>query len=126
MWHYKYDKPSVIWIKLGWRLSGIMKQEIALKGKKETLENKKNIIIYLVLMKINNKKISLQQFLPLSEAEIQGLLQPARANLAWFQSLQLPSTQSESPLVLMPLAPKSRLSFKACTQLRTVAGVASV
>jgi hypothetical protein len=34
--------------------------------------------------------------------------------LAWFQSLQLPSTQSESPL-----APKSHASFKACTQLWT-------
>jgi hypothetical protein len=60
-------------------------------------------------MKIN-KKISLQQFLPLSKAEIQGLLHPAEASiryfLAWFQSLQLPSTQSESPL-----APKSRASF---------------
>jgi hypothetical protein len=32
-------------------------------------------------MKINNK-ISLQQFLALSEAEIQGLLHPAQANLA--------------------------------------------
>jgi hypothetical protein len=44
------------------------------------------------------------------EAEIQGLLHPAEANLgyclAWFQSLQLPSTQSESPL-----APKSHVSF---------------
>jgi hypothetical protein len=49
------------------------------------------------------------------EAEIQGLLHPAQANHgyfpAWFQSLQLPSTQSESPL-----APKSHV-FKVCTQL---------
>jgi hypothetical protein len=63
-----------------------------------------------------NKKIFLQQFLRLSEAELQGLLHPAEANLgyflAWFQSLQLPSTQSESPL-----APKSLVSFKVCTQL---------
>jgi hypothetical protein len=55
--------------------------------------------------------------LPLSEAEIQGLLQPSEANLGyflmWFQSLQLPSTQSESPL-----APKSHVSFKVCIQLR--------
>jgi hypothetical protein len=36
-----------------------------------------------------------------------------------FQSLQLPSTQSESPLALIPLAPKSHVSFKVCTQLRT-------
>jgi hypothetical protein len=44
-----------------------------------------------MLMKINKKKISLQQLLPLSEAEIQGLLRPAQANLeyflVWFQSL---------------------------------------
>jgi hypothetical protein len=47
-------------------------------------------------------KISLQEFLPLSEAEIQDLLHPDQANLGyflvWFQSLQLPLTQSESPL----------------------------
>jgi hypothetical protein len=68
-------------------------------------------------------KISLQQFLPLSETEIQGLLNPAEANLwyflAWFQSLQLPSTQSESPLALIPRAPKSHVSFEVCTQLWT-------
>jgi hypothetical protein len=67
-------------------------------------------------MKIYTKK-SVQQFLPLSEAEIQGLHR-AQANLryflAWFQSLQLPSTQSESPL-----APKSHVSFKVCTKLWT-------
>jgi hypothetical protein len=51
-------------------------------------------------MKIINKKLSLQQFLRLSEAKIQVVLHPAEANLAWFQSLQLPSTQSESPLAL--------------------------
>jgi hypothetical protein len=60
-------------------------------------------------MKIN-KKIFLQQFLLLSENEIKSLLHPAEANLgyflAWFQSLQLPSTQSESPL-----APKRHVSF---------------
>jgi hypothetical protein len=60
-------------------------------------------------MKIN-KKVSLHQFLALSEAEIQGLLHQAQANLgyflAWFQSLQLPSTQSQSPL-----APKSHAYF---------------
>jgi hypothetical protein len=71
-------------------------------------------------MKIN-KKISLQQFLPLSEAGIQGLLHPAEANLgyflAWFQSLQLPSTQSESPLALFHRAPESHVSFKASTEL---------
>jgi hypothetical protein len=75
-----------------------------------------------IIAKLNNtdcadEKKWLQQFLPLSEAEIQGLLNPAQANLgyflAWFQSLQLPSTQSESPL-----APKSHVSFKVCTQTR--------
>jgi hypothetical protein len=63
----------------------------------------------------NKKKISLQQFFRLSETEIQGLVHPAQANLgyflAWFQSLQLPSTQSESPLTLVPLAPKCHVSF---------------
>jgi hypothetical protein len=43
-------------------------------------------------MKIN-KTIPLQQFIPLSEVEIEGLLRPAQASLgyflAWFQSLQL-------------------------------------
>jgi hypothetical protein len=71
-------------------------------------------------MKINTK-ISLQQFLRLSEAEIKVLLHPAEANLgyflAWFQSLQLPLTQSQSPLAVIPLAPKSHVSFKVCTQL---------
>jgi hypothetical protein len=66
-----------------------------------------------VLLEIN-KRISLQQFLPLSEAKIQGVLHPDQANLeyflAWFQSLQQPSTQSESPL-----APKYHVSFKVCT-----------
>jgi hypothetical protein len=45
-----------------------------------------------------------------------GFLHPAEANLGYFlvlfQSLQLPSTRSESPLV-----PKSRVSFKVRTQL---------
>jgi hypothetical protein len=66
-------------------------------------------------------KISLQPFLPLSEAEVMGFLHPAEANLGyfrtWFQSLQLPSTQSERPLTLIPLAPKSHGSIKVCTQL---------
>jgi hypothetical protein len=50
------------------------------------------------------------------EAEIQGRLYPAQASLgyflAWFQPVQLPSTQPESLL-----APKSHVSFKVCTQL---------
>jgi hypothetical protein len=62
------------------------------------------------------KKMSLKQFLPLSEAKIQGLHHPAQANLGyflvWFQSLQLPSTQSESPIAIILLAPKSHVSFK--------------
>jgi hypothetical protein len=33
--------------------------------------------------------------------------------LGWFQSLQLPSTQSESPLFLIPLAPKFHASLKS-------------
>jgi hypothetical protein len=37
--------------------------------------------------------------------------------LAWFRSLKLPSTQSESPLALIPLAPKYHVPFKACSQL---------
>jgi hypothetical protein len=51
----------------------------------------------------------------LSEAEIQGLLHPAEANLGYFLarflSLQLPSTQTESPL-----AHKCQESFKVRTQ----------
>jgi hypothetical protein len=49
-------------------------------------------------------------------AETQGLFHPAEANLgyfpAWFQSLQLPTTQSESPLAQIPLAHKCHVSFK--------------
>jgi hypothetical protein len=64
----------------------------------------------------NKWKISLQQFLPFSEAEIQGLIHPAQDNLGYFlalfQSLQLLSTQSESHLV-----PKPHVSFIVCTQL---------
>jgi hypothetical protein len=64
------------------------------------------------------KKISLQLFLPLSEAEIQCFLHPVQVSLgyflAWFQSLQLPSTQSKCPLALIPLAPISHVTFKVC------------
>jgi hypothetical protein len=75
-------------------------------------------------MKIN-KNITVEPLLKTmkrQEAEIQGLLHPAEANfvyfLALFQSLQLPSTQSESPLALVPLASYSHVSFiKVCTQL---------
>jgi hypothetical protein len=37
--------------------------------------------------------------------------------LGWFQSLQLPSTQSEGPLALIPLALKFHVSIKVCSQL---------
>jgi hypothetical protein len=71
-------------------------------------------------MKTYKRKMSLQQFLALSEAEIQGL-HPAQANpgysLARFQSLQLPSTQPESPPALTPLVPKSHVCFKVRSQL---------
>jgi hypothetical protein len=70
------------------------------------MKRNKNISLYSIYFKTIKRQ----------EAEIQGLLHPAEANLgyflAWFQSLQLPSTQSESPL-----APKSHVSFKVCTQL---------
>jgi hypothetical protein len=67
------------------------------------------------IAKENKLKNITAVILPLSDAEIQGLLHPAQANLgyflAWFQSLQLPSTQSESPLALIPLAPKCNASL---------------
>jgi hypothetical protein len=94
-----------------------------------------------MLMKEKIIKKSLHQFLPLSEAEIHGLLHPAQAKnkqkqtnsvvlvrkrtipterpplvgevsdnlgyfLARFQSLQLPSSQSE-----IPFSPKPHVSF---------------
>jgi hypothetical protein len=50
------------------------------------------LIIQVILMEINKKNQCSNLFMP--EAEIQGLLHPAEANLgyclAWFQSLQLP------------------------------------
>jgi hypothetical protein len=68
----------------------------------------------VVLMKIN-KKFTVEPILKTIKrqvVEIQGLLHAAEANLgcflAWFQSPQLPSTQSESLL-----APKSHVSFKS-------------
>jgi hypothetical protein len=69
-------------------------------------------------MKINTKNYYRAIFLKTikrQEAEVQGLLHPAQANfgyfLAWLQSPQLPSTQSQSRL-----APKCHASFKVCTQ----------
>jgi hypothetical protein len=56
------------------------------------------------------------------EAETQAPLHPSQASLGyflvWFQSLQLPSTQSESPLALIHLAPKSHVSFKVNRNFR--------
>jgi hypothetical protein len=56
-----------------------------------------------------NKNISYSIYLKIvkgQEAEIQSLLHPARVSLwyflTWFQTLQLPSTQSEGPLPLIP------------------------
>jgi hypothetical protein len=71
--------------------------------------------------KINKKMYHCSNFF-LSETEIQGLLDPAQASvgyfLAWLQSLRSSSTQSETPLALIPLAPKSHVSFKKlCTQM---------
>jgi hypothetical protein len=61
-----------------------------------------NLIMYIVLMKINTK-ISLQQYVPLSEAEANpGYF------LARFQSLQPPSTQPDSSLALISPAPESK------------------
>jgi hypothetical protein len=66
-----------------------------------------------MLIKINEKVIftAFIQTIKRQESEIHGLLHPAQGNLgyflAWFQSLQLPSTRSENPL-----APKSHVSFK--------------
>jgi hypothetical protein len=66
-------------------------------------------------MKAINKML-LQEFPALSGAAIQGLLHPAGGSpgyfLAWFQSLQLPSTQSESQSV-GPLAAAKLKSNKA-------------
>jgi hypothetical protein len=69
------------------------------------------------------KNITVEPFLKTvkRQAKIQGLLHPVQANLgyilAWFQSPQLPSTLSETPLALIPLAPKSQVSSKVCTPL---------
>jgi hypothetical protein len=65
-------------------------------------------------------KKSLKQFIPQPKAEIRGL-HPGQVNvgyfLAWFQSLQLTSSQPERPLALIPLARKSHVSFKVCPHL---------
>jgi hypothetical protein len=115
----KYSKPSLIRIDCG----EIIRTNIAKDShKRQKLTKQINKKCNNIGSADENKeKISLQQFVPLSETEIQDLLHPAQFNfgyfLAWFQSLQLPSTQSESPLALIPLVPKSHVSFKVCTQL---------
>jgi hypothetical protein len=70
-----------------------------------------NVRIQIALIKIYKKEIyQCKQFLPLPEAEIEDLLHSSEADLgyflAWVHSLQLPSTQAESPL-----APKCHVSF---------------
>jgi hypothetical protein len=63
-------------------------------------------------MKVN-KKISLQQFLPLSEVEIQGLLHLAQANLRYFlaRGFSLFSCPQHSLEVLLLLNPMCLLNF---------------
>jgi hypothetical protein len=68
-------------------------------------------------MKIN-KKYYCSNFFLCQKMKIQGLLHPAEANLVYFlacfQSLQLLSTETESPL-----AHKSHVSLKVRTRLST-------
>jgi hypothetical protein len=79
------------------------KKKIALKDKILRKQKWKNVIIYVMLMKINNR-ISLQQFLPLSEAETQGLLHPAEANLGYFLlGFSVSSRPQHSPKALLVL-----------------------
>jgi hypothetical protein len=70
-----------------------------------TLVNKNHYSNFFLCQKLKSK-VSFIQLKPI-----------LRYFLAWFQSLQLPSTQSESALALIPLAPKSHVSFKVFTQL---------
>jgi hypothetical protein len=90
-----------------------MKRNITLRDKKKPRKQINGKFNNIGSVDGNKQKLSLQQFRPLSKAEIQGLLHPAQANLgyflAWFESHQLPSTQSKSPFVLIPLAPKSHV-----------------
>jgi hypothetical protein len=67
-------------------------------------------------MKINKKK-SLQQFLPLSEAEIQFFIQLKPILDIFLLGFSLSSCPQHSPLALIPFARKSHVSFKVCTQL---------
>jgi hypothetical protein len=75
----------------------------------------KNLIIYAVLMKINIKKYHCSNFFLYQKLKSRVSLIQLKSILgyflAWFQSLQLPSTQSESPRALIPLDPKSHVSF---------------
>jgi hypothetical protein len=70
-----------------------------------------------------NKNITAAIYFSVISSNPGPLLHPAQVNvgyfLALFQSLQLPSTKSESPLSLIPLALKSYVCFSVCTQLST-------
>jgi hypothetical protein len=63
-------------------------------------------------MKIN-KNSSLQQFLPLSEAEIQYRMAKAKFGifLSGFSLSSCPQHSLKSPLALIPVAPKSPRAF---------------
>jgi hypothetical protein len=50
-----------------------------------------------------NDKISLQKFLPLSDAEIQGLLHPAQAGLCGFSHSTCPQYSLKTLLLLNPM-----------------------
>jgi hypothetical protein len=87
-----------------------MKQKMALKNKKKTNkrgnfnidstdENESHCGNFIFCQKLKSS-VSFIQLKPISNIFLCGL------------SLQLPSTQSESPL-----APKCHVSFKVCTQL---------
>jgi hypothetical protein len=67
--------------------------------------------IYKLLMKINKKNISMQQFLLLSEAVIQGFLHKAEANLGYFLGwlVYLSLTQPDDPVAQIPPTPKSHV-----------------
>jgi hypothetical protein len=68
-----------------------------------------NLIIEIVLMKICNKKSHCINFFlcQMLKTRVSIQLKPVLGYfLAWFQAIQLPSTQSQSPLALFLFAPK--------------------
>jgi hypothetical protein len=82
----------------------------------------KNLITYTVLMKGKKNKTNITADISLSvRMEIQCLIHPAKASpeyfLMRFQSLKLPSKQSESPRALNLLALNSHVSYKVSPQL---------